>query len=205
MTVSARRWTTRTGEVRESWTYDFRHRRQRYVEGGFHTESDARQAEAIRKGRLYDERLRREYGIRSASDRAITVREVIDQEWLPDAKARLAASTYSQAVSHAKKLRGWFGASRFGDITLRTVEGWRDGLGASPNQLREELKWFRMLLRFSRGRGYLDHYPLDGLRLPRATRPPDRILTEAEQGKLLTEIRAPAIRRMIELGLWTGL
>ena len=188
------------------YTFDFTRQGRRYTASGFRSKQEAGDAQAIRKGRVMDARLAKEYGLRPSRAHLPTIRAFIETDWLPGLKSTLARSTYTNARSHAKKLTKAFGLYRIGDLTLREVESWRDARlkEISGNQFREDLKWLRAMLRAAGKRGYGDADPTKGIRLPTKTQPTIRILSQAEEQALLAAIRVHTIQQMVRFALLTG-
>lgn len=189
------------------YAYDFTRQGIRYTRSGFGSRRVAAQAEAVHKAHLLDTRLQREYGLRPTRALVPTVRHFIETEWLPSQKQILAASTYRIAGSHSKKLLAHFGPIRVSDLSTKDVETYRDTRLAvvSPNQVREDIRWLRRMIRTAIQRGYLEGDPSHGVRLPRATRTPDRILTTEEEVRLLSAIWLPNIKALVRFALLTGL
>ena len=188
------------------WSYDFRHRGQRHWASGFPTAGVAREAEAVARGRLLDQRLAREYGLRPPRARVPTL-----QAWIADYLARRAPllAPHTQVVE--RSILGQFtracGSLSLLDLDARRLTAYRDRRikAVSGNQVRDEFARIRSCLGAAVREGYLTANPAKGLEMPRPLPLPDRILAPAEEGRLLAAVHRPLHRDMVALMLWTGL
>lgn len=189
-----------------TYYYDFRLDGVRHVKRVGPDKQKAKDAEDVARARLLEGRYEAEWGLRPK--RAIpTVRAFIEKEFLQEATHTFAASTVAVARSRCGMLTRLLGRYPLTGLTPQVLESFKAArlAEASPAMLREDVKWLRVMLRAARRRGYLRGDPLDGFRLPRATRQLDRILSEKEEARLLLATPRPVLRAMWRLALLTGL
>jgi integrase len=191
----------------QGWCFDFRYQGGRYTRSGFPSETIARDAEAVTRARLVDQRLAREYGIRPPRGRIPTLRGFLEKDYLPSVQGRLSPSTFARVKAHLSRLVGSLGMYRVTDITARHLEEYRNERSKTlqANSLRAEFAVIRQFFRAIVVAGHLQASPARAVGLPREERGPDRILTEEEQARLLGAFYVQVMADMTAFNLWCGL
>lgn len=197
----------RPGKKRDGYAYEFQRGGIRYTRSGFETATSARDAEIVHKATLTDQRLAREYGIRPPRGRVPTVRKFLTEIFLPSQRGHLAPGTYQRTMRILNRLVDWLSPCSLLDVTRAKLDAYRIKRDAdlAANSVRAEWAKIRRFFGVAVEQGHLTVNPARAVELPRETRGPDRILTDAEQGRLLAAFWSSVMRDMAEFSLWTGL
>lgn len=159
------------------------------------------------RARLVDQRLAREYGIRSPKGRTPTLRKFLDKDYLPSIQGHLAPASCKRIKVHLTALARSLGAYRVSEITPRHLEEYRNERAKmlKANSVRTEFAVIRRFFRAVMDAGYIQVSPAASVGLPREERGPDRILSEEEEGRLLASFYTRTMADMTEFNLWCGL
>lgn len=190
-----------------TWAYDFQRDGVRYTRAGFPTADAARDGETVHKATLVDRRLARDYGIRPPRGRVPTVRAFLTATFLPGIRGRVAPATASRRRAVLTRLADGLGPCSLLDVTRDRLEAYRNDRAAAlaANSLRAEWAIVRQFFRAAVETGHLRENPARQVGMPRETRGPDRILTAAEETKLLAAFWSATMRDAAAFALWTGL
>jgi integrase len=187
MSVRKRKWTTRSGEVREAWIVD-------YVDqaGGRHIETFGRKKDADSREASIAVDVRN--GVHTAASTSISVAQAAEQ-WLRAAELeKLERSTLDHYRTHvAKHIVPRIGTVKLALLTTPMTNSFRDALlgELSRPMARKVLASFRSIVIDARRRGSIAHNVAEGVRIASDK----RALRKLEVGR---DIPAPdEIRRVL--------
>ena len=179
------------------WYYDFRLDGQRYV-----TRVGPKKSEALAAERQARRGVTRKVPVLTPK----TVEEAVTS-YLEVGTSHWAPGTRRSVASVLGIFRASLGDVKLADVGRNHLEGYRGSRSAkvSANQVRREFAVLRAFFRDAVSRKLLAENPVPGIPLPRAEAGPDRVLTEAEEQRLLEAVERPVLRDMIRFLLLTGL
>jgi integrase len=147
MSVRKRKWTTRSGEVKEAWIVDYSHNGKRHIE----TFKRKKDADTYAQQVGVDIRA----GTHTPVSKSITVtRAAVD--WIESVELeRREASTLAQYRQHARHITERIGNLKLASLTTPRVNTFRDDLLASMSRAmaRKVLSSLKSLLRDAQRRG----------------------------------------------------
>jgi integrase len=147
MSVRKRKWTTRSGEVKEAWIVDYSHEGQRTLK----TFQKKKEADAFAQQVGVDIRA----GTHTPVNRSITVEQAA-KDWIAAAeREKREASTIAQYHQHAKHITGRIGSIKLGALTAVRVNNFRDDLVVSMSRAlaRKVMTSLKSLLREAQASG----------------------------------------------------
>jgi integrase len=185
----------------KSWYYDFVHKGQRYT-GSFGPVSRtvAKEEEHRKKTEVLEHRLN------PAKARKSPRFDVFAEEYLEWAKTNRKPGTYRRLGFTVPRLVAFFGQKKLSELTAWQIEQYkkaRKDAGISPSTINLDLSVINAMLRKAQIWKKLGEHPGKDVRPFAATSGKTRFLSQAEEVTLLAAC-APALRRVIEVGVLTG-
>lgn len=171
--------------------YDFTLDGRRHVKRVGPGKAAAKEAERRARDRAYQERYQAEWQIRPKKTPRVhfgAFTETLLSEMFPDKKG-----THRIVWSLFRQLAKALGHHELGHVSPAILVAYRDARLAviSVNQIRREFYWLRRIFRIAQKRRLVLANPATEITLPRAVAPPDRILEEDEDDRLLDALLAP--------------
>jgi integrase len=184
MSVRKRKWTTRSGEVREAWVVDYTQ------DGRRHIETFERRKDAVGYAEQVGVDIRA--GTHTAPSRSITVEEA-GEDWIRSAEVeKREAATITQYRQLARHISTRIGKLRLASLTTPRVNSFRDDLLATMSQAmaRKVLVALKSLLRDAQRRGSVRQNVALGIKRIDADKRGKKRLKIGEDIPSMEEIRA---------------
>lgn len=184
----------------KSYYYDFVHKGQRYVGSiGPVSRTVAKEEETRKKTAVIEGHLNPMKARKSPRFDAFMT------EYLDGLRTNRKPQSVVRAAAAGKHLLPFFGSKKLSDLTAWHVEQYKKSRkeeGAAPATVNIELTFLKALLRKAHAWGKLTAPPV--IKLLKHPPGKTRFLNEEEEAKLLA-VASPALRRLIHVGLLTGL
>lgn len=168
-----------------AYYYDFTLDGHRHVKRVGPDKAVAKEAERVAKQRAYANRYKDEWEVRPAKERRTRLGDFLKKilvERFPDKR-----ETHRVVWSLFRQISKRLGRHYLGQITPKILLEYRDLrlTEVSVNQVHKEFYWLRRAFRSAQKEDLVRKSPVDDIVLPRREPPPDRVLEEEEEARLL--------------------
>jgi integrase len=205
MAIRKRKWTTRTGEVRENWIFDYRDQH-----GDRHIRTFARRKDAEDYQATVKVDIQR--GVHTAPSKSVTVAEAAD-DWLKFSKGEgLERATLAVYRTHVAHIVARIGNQKLTSLTKPSVNKFRDELVAdlSRSLASKVMTSFKAIIKDAERRGNVAQNVATGVTVKRSKRDKRKLVvgvdipTVEEIQKIIAAARG-RYRPLLLTAIFTGL